>query len=592
MKAYIQHIKENSENYKLLQKRYNIVSLLRLFVTIVGMLSFYFYYKHNNLGYVFLAVFSCILFLLGIAIHHKISWKKKIAQMLIKINQDELNYLEKQELSFKNGAEFLEKNHLYAHDLDVFGDYSIYQHLNRTATYVGENKLANLLLNKLSLEEILKNQDAVKNLSDKINFRQRIFAFSKLAQDHKDVYNDLLKWSKNKIYNTHPLISIYSYLSPILLIGSVIFWFIFEQNIFLTLNGFLFLLNILVLVMQLKKIRQTLISADKISETLRHYSYILKEIETENFVSEKLMILQKQVTEASQNIKRLSRLLSSLDAIHNVMGAIIMNGFFLSHLHTLKSINQWKREYTSNIEKWLEVIGEFETLNSLGNFCYNNFDGTEPSSFVFPDIHNSLNLSIENMGHPFILKTERITNNISFDQQKIVILTGSNMSGKSTFLRTLGVNLILTNIGAPICATTANIHPLPICASMRLSDSLVENQSYFMAEVLRLKAIMQQLDREITFVLLDEILRGTNSEDKQEGTIVIIQKLIAKNALGVIATHDLDVCKMTKKFPDYLINKCFEAQIVNDDLVFDYRLREGTCKNKSASFLLKKEGVV
>jgi DNA mismatch repair ATPase MutS len=232
------------------------------------------------------------------------------------------------------------------------------------------------------------------------------------------------------------------------------------------------------------------------------------------------------------------------------------------------------------------VIGELEAMNSLANFSYNN------PSFSFPQLNNDSVVSLTNVGHPLIHAKKRIDNSIEFKDERFVILTGSNMSGKSTFLRTLGINMVLAGVGSPICATAATIHPMQVLVSMRLSDSLTESESYFFAEVKRLKEIMDTLESKKCFVLLDEILRGTNSDDKRNGTIEVIKKMIAKNAIGAIATHDLEVCLTTNLFPNILANKCFEVEIVNNDLVFDYKLRDGICQNKSASFLMKKMGVI
>ena len=166
------------------------------------------------------------------------------------------------------------------------------------------------------------------------------------------------------------------------------------------------------------------------------------------------------------------------------------------------------------------------------------------------------------------------------------------MSGKSTFLRSLGINMVLAGTGSPICASKANIHPLNVLVSMRLSDSLSDNESYFFAEVKRLKEIMDKADKTISFVLLDEILRGTNSDDKRTGTVEVIKKIIGKKVVGAIATHDLKVCDTTQEYPETLTNKCFEVEIINNELVFDYKLRDGVCKNKSATFLMKKMQVI
>ncbi len=166
------------------------------------------------------------------------------------------------------------------------------------------------------------------------------------------------------------------------------------------------------------------------------------------------------------------------------------------------------------------------------------------------------------------------------------------MSGKSTFLRTLGINMLLTGVGAPVCAQRAVVHPLPVLVSMRQSDSLADSESYFFAEVKRLKQIITAMQGQRSFVLLDEILKGTNSDDKQSGTIGVIKKVIAQNGTGVIATHDIEVCNTSSEYPQYLKNECFEVQITNNELVFDYTLREGICQNKSATFLMKKMEII
>jgi len=249
-------------------------------------------------------------------------------------------------------------------------------------------------------------------------------------------------------------------------------------------------------------------------------------------------------------------------------------------------LKKWKARYAGKIEEWIAVIAQFEALNSLANYSYNNPD------FVFPTLNREHRISFSDLGHPLINGETRIGNDISFNENPFVILTGSNMSGKSTFLRSLGVNMVLASCGAPVCAKAADLHPMPVLVSMRLSDNLSESESYFFAEVKRLKQIMEQAEAERAFVLLDEILRGTNSNDKRSGTVEVIKKLIEKKVLGAIATHDLKVCDTTSEYPNYLVNKCFEVEIVNDVLDFDYKLREGICHNQSATFIMKQMKVI
>ena len=275
-----------------------------------------------------------------------------------------------------------------------------------------------------------------------------------------------------------------------------------------------------------------------------------------------------------------------MDGIGNFVTAILFNATFLFNVHVLKALLQWKKEHTEALENWLEVIGEFEMLNSLANFSHNN------PSFVYPTLNTDFQIDFSNLSHPLLNPATRIGNEVQFHPQSFMILTGSNMSGKSTFLRSLGINMVFAGMGSSVCADKANVHPLPVLVSMRLSDSLSDSESYFFAEIKRLKQIMEALEETPAFVLLDEILRGTNSDDKRNGTIEVVKKVITKKAIGAIATHDIEVCLTTNDYPNVLTNKCFEVEIHNDELHFDYKLRDGICQNRSATFLMKKMGVI
>jgi DNA mismatch repair ATPase MutS len=325
-------------------------------------------------------------------------------------------------------------------------------------------------------------------------------------------------------------------------------------------------------------------------DIIMKYSLIIEEIENKQFQSSKLNELKNELinsnVKSSENISKLSSLFNRMDSIKNGMGAIIFNGFLLYHIHTLRALFYWRKDNAKFIKIWLDVIGEFETMNSLANFAYNN------QEFIFPELNNDKSISLKDLGHPLIPSIKRVCNSVDFSEHKFIILTGSNMSGKSTFLRTLGINMVLVGIGAPICSSKASVHPIRVWVSMRLSDSLSDNESYFFAEIKRLKEVIEAIKEESCFVLLDEILRGTNSDDKRNGTIEVIKKMIPNNVIGAIATHDLEVCETTKLFPEFLTNKCFEVEIINDELVFDFKLRDGICRNKSATFLMKKMEII
>ena len=330
--------------------------------------------------------------------------------------------------------------------------------------------------------------------------------------------------------------------------------------------------------------------SESINTIISQYSLLVQKIENENFQSEKLITLQQKLhfqnQKASVHLQHLAELFSRMESVGNFVTATLFNGTFLFNVHVLKSMIAWKKQHASVLEEWLEVIGEFEMLNSLANFAYNN------PEFVYPTLNSNYEISFSNLSHPLLNPLTRVGNEVQFQPQSFMILTGSNMSGKSTFLRSLGINMVLSGMGSPVCAIQANVHPLPVLVSMRLSDSLSDSESYFFAEIKRLKQIMDELEANPAFVLLDEILRGTNSDDKRNGTIEVVKKVIAKKAIGAIATHDIEVCLTTNQYPDILTNKCFEVEINNDELHFDYKLRDGICKNKSATFLMKKMGVI
>ncbi|NRT10513.1 DNA mismatch repair protein [Flavobacterium sp. 14A] len=573
-----------------INKKYTTISFLRLLSIVVFIGALYLHLQQTETIYIALEILSFATFILLMRYHAKLSIKRKLTEALIEINENENQYLESGSLHFANGAVFNDFQHPYAYDLDIFGDHSLFQNINRTATYVGKKTLANQLLSVLPNEQILENQEAIAELSAKIDWRQEFFAYAKVTKDNKLSYEALLAWSKFPSTSLPKWTDIVSYVMPVLFVVTLSAYFITANSVFLTYLTYIFLINLAILGTFLKRIQIEIANAEDIDKVISQYASLIEQIEKEEFKSKKLIALQEKLRykdrTASVHLHKLSSLFSNMDTIGNLVAASLFNGSFLFNLHVLKRLLAWKEEHASVLELWLEVIGEFEMLNSLGNLSYNN------PSFVVPNLNSEAKIDFKNLSHPLLNSKSRVGNDASFHPQSFMILTGSNMSGKSTFLRSLGINMVLSGIGSVVCASEANVHPLPILVSMRLSDSLSDSESYFFAEIKRLKLIMDALEGQPAFVLLDEILRGTNSDDKRNGTIEVVKKVIAKKAIGAIATHDIEVCLTTHEFPDTLTNKCFEVEIVNNDLHFDYKLRDGICKNKSATFLMKKIGVI
>lgn len=590
MEVYLSKVRQYSKIFTQINKRYNSISLLRLLSIFFCLFMLFYYIKTNEALYVLFAFLSFVGFLFLMRIHSKLSFRKELTKAVLKINEDEIAYLKREKLPFENGIEFNDFHHPYAYDLDIFGEHSLFQNLNRTATFIGKKTLANKLLNLFANETILENQEAINELKAKIDWRQDFEALAIVSTDSKNSYDSLIHWISFKNNSLSKVLIALSIILPTLFFGFLIAYFVTLKAIILSYVTYIFIFNLIVLGRSLKRIQSEIAKADNIDKTIKQYSLLVQKIELEKFESKKLIELQKQLVSknasASSHLKQLSELFSRMETINNFVTATLFNGSFLFNLHVLKALLKWKDNYAHELEKWINIIGEFEALNSLANLSYNNPD------FVFPEINSQYKIGFENLSHPLLNPATRVGNDTYFYPQSFMILTGSNMSGKSTFLRSLGINIVLGGIGSVVCASKADIHPLPVLVSMRLSDSLADSESYFFAEIKRLKQIMDALEEGPAFVLLDEILRGTNSDDKRNGTIEVVKKVIAKNAIGAIATHDIEVCLTTNEYPDILTNQCFEVEIQNNELHFDYKLRSGICQNRSATFLMQKMGVI
>lgn len=580
----------HSQELIVLKQKHTWIGIIRIVLVCMALICFYFSITSREFIPLAIGILSIVVFPFFLVLHKKVSSEIIFKETLVTIISQEISYLENKELSFENGVEYNDANHPYSFDLDIFGQKSLFQSLNRTATYLGKTKLALSLQNILPNDEIQRNQDAIKELASKLEWRQEILARAKIANDSKEVYASILKWGASKVLIVPIYIRLISFVFPFVLFGLFAMSMVSDSGIYLNLAEFLFVVNLVVIGLQLKTIKGERVHADKIEILIKQYSLILYKIEKVDVASPKLVELKDKLTHvkitASVHLNTLSNLFARVETIQNAVGSLLMNGFFLYHIHSLNALLKWKAAHASKVAEWISVIGEIEMLNSFANYAYNN------PNFIFPELNTDCVIQLKETGHPLIDANKRICNDVTFQDGSFIILTGSNMSGKSTFLRTLGVNMMLAGAGAPICASSATIHPLPVIVSMRLSDSLSDSESYFFAEVKRLKQLMQTLDQQACFILLDEILRGTNSDDKRSGTIGVIKKILAKKGIGIVATHDLEVCNTASDFPEQLSNKCFEVEIINDDLVFDYKLREGICKNKSATFLMKKMGVI
>lgn len=585
---YKEKLFKSEKEYKKLSKKYNTIGFLRLLIVVSLLLLLYFCFQKPYMVY-FVGIFlSVVTFLYLISLHKKVSFLRRIEKSKIEINQKEIDFLEKGIHFSDNGSVFQNQTHPYAFDLDIFGEKSLYHHINRASSYLGKKCLADSFL-EVENPRIEENQKAIAELSEKLDWRQYFSALMMQVSDSADFYQKIDDWTTKKIDDFPIFLKYFMKISPVAFFLCLILGFLFNIPQFETWAITIFLVNLTVLGLFLNKMLQNKLGFEGTYEILDAFKKSINSIEKEHFESEKLRNVQQKFFQnnksASKNIQKLSNLLDNVDNVSNIF-SFLLNGATLYHLHIYNELILWKKEHVSNVKEWLKTVGEVEALISLSNFKYNN------PKYVFPELNSDLFISFEEMAHPLIPEKKRVANSVSLHRGAFLILTGSNMSGKSTFLRTLGVNMLLTTMGMPVCARKANVHPLNVLVSMRLSDSLNDGKSYFFAEIHRIQKIIQTVENQYGFVLLDELLRGTNSQDKQLGTIKIIEKMISYKAIGIIATHDLEVCQLSEKYPQNIQNKCFESIIEGDTLYFDYKLKDGICQNKNATFLMKKLGII
>jgi hypothetical protein len=586
---YEEQIDRYSLQFEQARKNSAIVSVARLASFIALAWSVYRWVKEPDMMWKIATIGFAVLFIVFIRIALTLGDKKKLLEKLLFVNRNEAGVLQQQPNQFNNGQDFM-SNDNYSGDLDIFGINSLFHLLNRTTTEHGTKALAGLLqqslLDKKAIEE---QQQAVKALSEQKELRQMITAHGLLHDDQKGNLHDVDEWlQKPPVLRGKAWVNVVRLLVPAYNIGAIIFY-LFTDNYLPVLAG-VFVGWIFIGVFA-KQITHQHALLGKKQSILEQYAIILKLFSGVNTGSSALLQQQQAIaSEAHLSIKKLSKLSGLFDQRINMLVILFLNSLFLYDLQCMWSLESWKAAHKDRFAKWIECVGAIETLNALATFAFNN-----P---VYPwPVVNATGLSIAGKGlaHPLIPAKECVANDFTMGvQEQLVLVTGSNMSGKTTFLRTVGVNLLLAQCGAPVCATAFAFTPMNILSSIRVSDSLQEHTSYFMAELKRLKQIIRHIQQHQTpsLVLIDEILRGTNSEDKTFGSEQFIKKLLQYNCLTMFASHDLSLGKLEIELSGKLSNYCFESIIRGGELLFDYTLQRGIARNKNASFLMEKMEII
>jgi len=591
LEIYKEQIIKHKAELKQLEKRGAMFGWLRFLCIVLAFASLWWIWKNESFILLPITILFIGLFLFILAKHLANNEAIENLQRLIGINETEIQVLGHHFTHLPDGSDLKPENHEYANDLDIFGRASLFQYVNRCTSQQGKKLFAGWLLDPASSEIIKERQEAVKELSQQFEWRQQLqsygIAHSIKIDTERKIENWLLEEFQfmNKIHwkllrFILPAISIALLtLHLIDIIPSAIFY----PAIFL----------MLVISFGISKmIMPSFTKLNKIAPQLETLSDSVSWIEKGDFKSKLLVDLKSSYTDgsvlSSQTIKKLKKILDNTDIRLNPLVFIPLNTFLFWDLQQVLILENWKKENKEHISDWFHSLAEIESLSSLANLSFNH------PGWVFPDISKDPGTVIAaSLGHPLIPKDKLVTNSFSTEGNVgLNLITGSNMAGKSTFLRSIGVNIVLAMIGSPVYAELFTVSNMKVISSMRISDNLEENTSTFYAELKKLKEVIEAVYRnEKVFLLLDEILRGTNSADRHTGSKALIKQLIHHNAAGLIATHDLELAKMADEFPSKLHNYHFDVQVAGDELYFDYKLKRGVCTSMNASLLMKKIGI-
>jgi len=582
---YTSKITIYQEQLKKMQALLLSSSMIRLAVFLMGVAAIYFLWGNTR---VILAIIvaEIALFLFLVSRHSQLKYKRDFLQEMIAINKTELQVLDRDFYDLPDGDTFKNPVHEFSQDIDLFGRGSFFQYLNRTGLASGAQKLA-ALLTANDIDDIPQKQEAVKELAAQSDWRQEFRVTARLVKvnyDTRHILNwlkgytnfvpKIMQWLPNVFTGISLILFVLAYLD--LVPGSVVLYWFFAG---LILNGFF-----------VKKVNDLWDKAGKTQTTFEQYFKLMLLLEEQEFTSVYLKKEQDKVksqkAKASAVIEQFSKMLGILDQRSNMLVGVFINSFFLSDLRQSYRIERWIALNADEVANWFEVIAFFDAQNSLANFSFNHPD------YAFAEIKKGKHtLTAKALAHPLLDPKKAVANDFDIDSEQFFIITGANMAGKSTFLRTVSLSIVMSNAGLPICAKEAVYDPIKLITSMRTSDSLTDDESYFFSELKRLQFIVNAIKTDTYFIILDEILKGTNSTDKAIGSRKFIEKLVASNSTGIIATHDLSLCEAADELEE-VKNYYFDAQIINDELFFDYTFKKGICQNMNASFLLRKMQII
>ena len=589
---YQKQIDHYTARLKQIKKRRNLITLAKLLTFGYMIFLIYLLINHSTQPLLLLGIGAILVFIFLTLWDSQIIYRQHLIEELLRINTLESDYLAGNFSALDQGERFNDPAHPYAHDLDLFGEDSLFQHLNRTVTFSGTQKLVSWLLSLSKDPEVIHSrQQAAEELCAEPEWCQHFRAAGAL---HPTQALDavILKSgpTESPFFSKHSTVRLILWIANTIVIVS---WAVTSFTpLPFSISLVLSLLQLSALALYIKKINAYHQRLNLFLKTISNYLPLVRLIRDQSFRSPYLQKIRHSLftpeSNSLQALTQLHRIQNSLDQRGNIVIAFILNGLYLKDFHTLLRLDHWRKEYGPDIETWTDVLSEADALISMANYRFNH------PAYCLPVICQDRLLDTEEIGHPLLKSERNVTNDFSIRSlHQIAIVTGANMAGKSTFLRTIGVNLILAQSGNVVCSRYFAFQPMTLFTSMRTTDSLSKDTSYFHAELLRLQQLVniaQQEDK--VFIILDEMLKGTNSVDKLNGSLAFLKRILSYPISGLVATHDLALGELADDFPEHFFNVCFEIVHSGSQITYDYKLHPGISSNMNASILLKQMGLI
>lgn len=593
--VYQAKIKIVDEKIQVLSKKLRQVEMLRVIVFLAALGSLIIGAAWREKIY-FIGTLGCFIgFMALVYKHHQINDKKKYELAKRIVIEDNIKRLDKEWLNFaENGSEFIDEDIPRIKDLDLLGKGSLFQYLCTAHTPYGKKALADSLVYGIRNEDIKKRQAALKELNEKAELTLHLKTLSKLIGMEKNkvdvegisafiemMHRDNQTFGKvlKGLSLVLPFATFFSV--AVILLGG-------ESPLFAMIGSISIVMQIGLAVFFYGKHNELFSTVLNFSRNIKVYKDFLIAVENEQFETPYLKDLKQMLCEEEGLKKGLETLYKLSEVLHvrlNGVAYLTVSGLLMWDFHCKDALDIWQKQYGKSVEKWLNVMGEMEALLSLGTLC----DIKE--SYSYPEIETLAKpvLSFKALEHPLIQNA--VANDLTLKDETCII-TGSNMSGKTTFLRTIGINLALAYAGAPVLAQDFYASKMNVCTSMRIQDDVNEGISSFYAELLRIKGMIDQVPKkEPMLVLIDEIFKGTNSADRILGAKETIKALEKPWITIIVSTHDFELCEIEESIGRKMFNYHFEEHYVQNKIKFDYKLKTGRCKTTNAQFLLKMVGI-